>query len=222
MKISALIAATLAGWLIAAAPAGAQTMLVTEAEMLASQAAGDLLTPRSATVLGAPRIELVTPDVKAPVSTPTRILLRFFGSAPAQPRPGRFGAAPGGRKRTGPACGCLLARSCVWLLGWCVRPFASKRARLAALHCPAPAHVGLGGAPGACKYGARRARERVSGAERRRGGVCARVCVCVCVCVWRRKELTTRRCAACSTRRSASAACRSQGCGASASASSGS
>ena len=90
MIISALIAATLAGWLIAAAPAGAQTMLVTEAEMLASQAAGDLLTPRSATVLGAPRIELVTPDVKAPVSTPTRILLRFFGSAPAQPRPDSF------------------------------------------------------------------------------------------------------------------------------------
>ena len=90
MKMSALIGAPLVAWLIATAPAAAQTMLVTEAEMLASQAAGDLLMPRSAPVPGAPRIELVTPDVRAPVSTPTRILLRFFGSAPAQPRPESF------------------------------------------------------------------------------------------------------------------------------------
>ena len=88
----ALILASLLG----AAAAMAQTgMLVTEDEFKASAAAPELPTPRRVLQPGAPRIELLSPDINKPVAAPTNIELRFVGSSPAEPRPESFKAMYG-------------------------------------------------------------------------------------------------------------------------------
>jgi len=77
-----------AALLLAGIPfAHAQSLLVTEQEMLASIAAGDGPVARSITVAGAPRIELAAPDLRQSITSPTRIALRFVPTAPAAIRP---------------------------------------------------------------------------------------------------------------------------------------
>ena len=71
-------------------PARQPFVLVTEAEAAASQAAGGLLVPRTTAAPGAPRIELVAPDLSQPVTAPTNIQVRFTTSAPAEPKPETF------------------------------------------------------------------------------------------------------------------------------------
>jgi hypothetical protein len=71
-------------------PARQPFVLVTEAEAAASQAAGGLLVPRTTPAPGAPRIELVAPDLSQPVTAPTNIQVRFTTSAPAEPKPETF------------------------------------------------------------------------------------------------------------------------------------
>jgi hypothetical protein len=73
-------------------------MLVTEEEMKASAAIGGLPTPRSAPQPGAPRIELLSPDIKKPVNVPTRIEVKFSGNPPAEPKPETFKALYGAFK----------------------------------------------------------------------------------------------------------------------------
>ena len=89
---NALILACLLG----ATGAMAQTgMLITPEEFRASAQAPDLPMPRSTAQPGAPRIELLWPDLNKPVAAPTNIELRFSGSAPAEPRPESFKAMYG-------------------------------------------------------------------------------------------------------------------------------
>ena len=73
-------------------------MLVTEAEAKASIEAGGLPTPRSSPQPGAPRIELLSPDVKKPISVPTKIEVKFSGNPPAEPKPETFKALYGAFK----------------------------------------------------------------------------------------------------------------------------
>jgi len=72
---------------LACQAAGAQQMLVSEAEMRASLAADHRPAARSTPVPGAPRIELAVPDIRQSIASPTRILLRFAATAPATIRP---------------------------------------------------------------------------------------------------------------------------------------
>ena len=65
-------------------------VLVTEQEAAASRAAGGLIIPRLTTQAGAPRIEVLVPDVTTPVGAPTSIEVRFVTTAPAEPRPESF------------------------------------------------------------------------------------------------------------------------------------
>lgn len=82
--------------LLGAATAVAQTgMLITQEEFEASAQAPELPTPRSTPQPGAPRIELLSPDLNKPIAAPTNIELRFTGSAPAEPRPESFKAMYG-------------------------------------------------------------------------------------------------------------------------------
>ena len=55
-------------------------------------------TPRSSPQPGAPRIELVSPDIKRPVNVPTKIEVKFTGNAPAEPKPETFKALYGAFK----------------------------------------------------------------------------------------------------------------------------
>jgi hypothetical protein len=91
---SALVQTPFAEAQIQPASSPAQPLqLVTQAEMQASLAAGDapqVPVARSAPQPGAPRIELVSPDTRAPVSVPTRIHVKFASEAPAEPRPETF------------------------------------------------------------------------------------------------------------------------------------
>jgi len=73
-------------------------MLVSEAEAKASMEAGGLPTPRSSPQPGAPRIELLSPDVKKPISVPTKIEVKFSGNPPAEPKPETFKALYGAFK----------------------------------------------------------------------------------------------------------------------------
>jgi hypothetical protein len=73
-------------------------MLVTQAEAKASIEAGGLPTPRSSPQPGAPRIELLSPDVKKPISVPTKIEVKFSGNPPAEPKPETFKALYGAFK----------------------------------------------------------------------------------------------------------------------------
>ena len=70
-------------------------MLVSEAEARASMEAGELPTSRSIPAPGSPRIELLAPDIKSPIAVPTRIEVKFSGSAPAEPKPETFKALYG-------------------------------------------------------------------------------------------------------------------------------
>lgn len=74
---------------LAAAAAQAQ-MLVTEAEADAARAAPERPLVKTVPDAEAPRIELLLPDISAPVATPTRIRLKFEPVAPAQIRPDSF------------------------------------------------------------------------------------------------------------------------------------
>ena len=73
-------------------------MLVSEAEAKASIEAGGLPTPRSTPQPGAPRIELLSPDIKKPVNVPTKIEVKFSGNPPAEPKPETFKALYGAFK----------------------------------------------------------------------------------------------------------------------------
>jgi len=73
-------------------------MLVTEEEVKASMEAGGLPTARSMPTPGAPRIELVSPDIKKAVTMPTKIEVKFSGNAPAEPKPETFKALYGAFK----------------------------------------------------------------------------------------------------------------------------
>jgi hypothetical protein len=77
---------------LAARAANDDLILVTEGEAKASQAAGGMLTPRASAPPGAPKIELVAPDLKKSVNVPTKIDLRFFGTPPGEPNPETFRA----------------------------------------------------------------------------------------------------------------------------------
>jgi hypothetical protein len=85
----------LAAALLAGALSAEPLMLVTEAEAKASLEAGDLPVARSLPAPGAPRIELLSPDIKTPITVPTRIELKFSGSTPAEPKPESFKALYG-------------------------------------------------------------------------------------------------------------------------------
>lgn len=78
------------GVLAGAGTASAQGWLVTPDEMRASMAAPSMPEPKTVVHPEAPRIELLTPDLKAPVASPTRIHLRFRPAAPATVRPETF------------------------------------------------------------------------------------------------------------------------------------
>ena len=94
MKLILVIITTLFSLSINAQP----LMLVTEAEAKASIEAGGLPTPRSSPQPGAPRIELLSPDVKKPISVPTKIEVKFSGNPPAEPKPETFKALYGAFK----------------------------------------------------------------------------------------------------------------------------
>jgi hypothetical protein len=49
-----------------------------------------MITPRLTPQAGAPRIEVLVPDVSKPVGAPTGIEVRFVATAPAEPRPESF------------------------------------------------------------------------------------------------------------------------------------
>lgn len=91
MKFVLALLACLMGTHLVAQP----LMLVTEAEAKASMDAGGLPTPRSTPQPGAPRIELVSPDIKKTIAVPTKIEVRFQGNAPAEPKPETFKALYG-------------------------------------------------------------------------------------------------------------------------------
>jgi outer membrane protein OmpA-like peptidoglycan-associated protein len=65
-------------------------LLVTDQEALASRSAPPRLEPRSVPVPGAPRIELLQPDVTSPVPSPTAIQVRFEPAADAAIDPASF------------------------------------------------------------------------------------------------------------------------------------
>lgn len=85
----------IAGVLISAPVFAQSSLLVTPEEFQASMAAGELPTPRNTPQPGAPKIELVSPDIKKPFSAPTNIELRFSGNSPAEPQPESFKALYG-------------------------------------------------------------------------------------------------------------------------------
>jgi hypothetical protein len=77
--------------LFLAASTGVQAqMLVTEAEAAAARAAPEPLAIRAGPVPDAPRINLLAPDLAGPISSPTRIQLKFEPTPPAAIRPESF------------------------------------------------------------------------------------------------------------------------------------
>jgi hypothetical protein len=79
------------GTALAAAPLA----LITEEETRASIAAGGLPMPRNTPQPGAPKIELLSPDLSNTVSVPTKIEVRFKADAPAELKPETFRALYG-------------------------------------------------------------------------------------------------------------------------------
>lgn len=65
-------------------------VLITESEAAASQHAGSIPVARSSQAPGAPRIELLAPDLSQPVTAPATIDLRFSANAPAETKPESF------------------------------------------------------------------------------------------------------------------------------------
>ncbi len=97
MKINLvnLLVTAAIGMVLLDGAAAQRVMLITPEEASASQAAGGLITPRSAPQPGAPQISLVSPDVSKPVGAPTPIELRFLVTPPAEVRPETFRALYG-------------------------------------------------------------------------------------------------------------------------------
>lgn len=73
-----------------AGAAAAQQWLVTPEEMMAAGTTAAMPQPRSLAHPDAPIIELIAPDLRAKVPSPTRIQLRFRASDPATVRPETF------------------------------------------------------------------------------------------------------------------------------------
>jgi hypothetical protein len=67
-------------------------MLITDEEARASIAAGGLPVPRTTPQPGAPRIELISPDLGSDVTVPTKIEIRFKADPPAELKPETFKA----------------------------------------------------------------------------------------------------------------------------------
>lgn len=84
------IAMAVSAWL--ASPAAHAQWLVTPEEAQASQAAPQALTPRTAPAVtpGAPRVNLLAPNLSNAVPSPTRIQVRFEATAPASIKPDTF------------------------------------------------------------------------------------------------------------------------------------
>jgi hypothetical protein len=80
--------------LCASTSAYGQVKLVTEEEFRAS-AAALMLSPRATAVPDAPQIEIVSPDTKGVITSPTKVQLRFRAVAPATPKPESFRALYG-------------------------------------------------------------------------------------------------------------------------------
>jgi len=88
MKLKLCIASAL---LILAANTSAQAqILVTEEEAAAARAAPEPPVVKVVPVPNAPKINLLAPDLTGPVSSPTRILLKFEPTPPASIRPESF------------------------------------------------------------------------------------------------------------------------------------
>lgn len=83
--------------LCASTSAYAQVKLVTEDEYRAS-ATAPMLIPRATTVPDAPQIEIVSPDMKGVITSPTKVQLHFRAVAPATPKPETFRALYGSLK----------------------------------------------------------------------------------------------------------------------------
>ncbi len=83
--------------LCASTSAYGQVQLVTEEEFRAS-AAAPVLIPRAVPVPDAPQIDIVSPDIKGVITSPTKVELRFRAVAPATPRPESFRALYGAFK----------------------------------------------------------------------------------------------------------------------------
>ena len=83
--------------LCASASAYGQVELVTQEEFRASAAAA-MLIPRAAAVPDAPQIEILSPDTKGVVTSPTKVQLHFRAVPPATPRPESFRALYGAFK----------------------------------------------------------------------------------------------------------------------------
>lgn len=65
-------------------------VLVMDSEADASFAAGEVMSPRSVSQPGAPKIELLFPDTSKSISAPTNIELRFVGIPPSELKPDTF------------------------------------------------------------------------------------------------------------------------------------
>ena len=71
-----------------------QVKLVTEEEFRASTAA-PMLIARATSVPDAPQIEILSPDTKTVVTSPTKVQLHFRAAPPATPKPESFRALYG-------------------------------------------------------------------------------------------------------------------------------
>ena len=65
-------------------------LLVSPAEVQASQDAPPAFTPKMAPVPGAPTIEVMSPTLAGPIPSPTPIQLKFLAKAPATVKPDSF------------------------------------------------------------------------------------------------------------------------------------
>lgn len=87
-----LLTVAMAASALVATPAVHAQWLVTPEEAQASQAAPQALTPRTAPVVtpGAPRVNLLAPNLSNTVPSPTRINVRFEATSPASIKPDTF------------------------------------------------------------------------------------------------------------------------------------
>ena len=87
-----VLAVAVAAMALLASPEVKAQWLVTPEEAQASQAAPQALTPRTAPVVtpGAPRVNLLAPNLANTVPSPTRIQVRFEATAPASIKPDTF------------------------------------------------------------------------------------------------------------------------------------
>jgi hypothetical protein len=87
-----MLAAAVAAGVMLTSPTAHAQWLVTPEEAQASQAAPQPLTPRTAPAAtpGAPRVNLLAPNLSNTVPSPTRIQVRFDATAPARIQPETF------------------------------------------------------------------------------------------------------------------------------------